>query len=244
MFDTCNAYSYIYNLKIETTSMNITPIAFFRSPMTSKFGIPRQSGVATELVGTIVLEPAYRRLEALRGLEAFDYLWLIWEFSANKHEQQGLTVRPPRLGGNERIGVFASRSPFRPNRLGLSCVRIEKVEMGVDGPVIHVRGADLMDGTPIYDIKPYVAYADSHPEARSGFVDTKEWKPLRVEIPEAIGKVFSEEERRGLEQVLSQDPRPRYHDDEERVYGMPFAGWDVRFRVTGEAVVVVEANRM
>ena len=224
--------------------MNITPIAYFHSPLTSKFGIPRQSGVADELVGTIVLEPEYRREEAVRGLEAFDYLWLIWEFSANPHEQQGLTVRPPRLGGNERVGVFASRSPFRPNGLGLSCVRIDKVEIREDGPVIHVKGADLMDGTPIYDIKPYVAYADSHPEARSGFVDQTEWKPLKVVIPGTISSIFKEEELRGLQQVLSQDPRPRYHDDAERVYGMPFAGRDVRFRVTDGVVIVIEANRI
>ena len=171
-------------------------------------------------------------------------MWLIWEFSANPHEQQGLTVRPPRLGGNERVGVFASRSPFRPNRLGLSCVRIEKVEMTEkDGPVILVRGADLMDGTPIYDIKPYVAYADSHPEARSGFVDTTEWKPLQVEIAQTFSSLFLEEELKGLRQVLSQDPRPRYHDDAERIYGMPFAGWDVRFRVADGVVTVVEVHR-
>ena len=156
--------------------MDIKPVAFFRSPLTSKFGLPRQSGLAGDLSGRIVLEPEYRREEALRGLEQFDYLWLIWEFSGNPHEQQGLTVRPPRLGGNERVGVFASRSPFRPNRLGLSCVYINKVEMTEkEGPVIHVKGADLMDGTPIYDIKPYVTYADSHPEARSGFVDQTTW---------------------------------------------------------------------
>lgn len=220
--------------------MNIEPIAYFRSPMTSKFGIPRQSGLVDELPGAIVFEPAYRREEAVRGLETFDYLWLIWEFSANRHEQQGLTVRPPRLGGNERVGVFASRSPFRPNRLGLSCVRISKVEMTVDrGPVIHVKGADLMDGTPIYDLKPYVVYADSHPEARSGFVDQREWKPLQVVMGDEHARLFSPEELEGLRQVLAQDPRPRFHDDAERVYGMPYAGRDVRFRVDGDGVLTV-----
>lgn len=220
--------------------MNIEPIAYFHSPMTSKFGIPRQSGLVDELLGTIVFEPAYRREEAVRGLEAFDYLWLIWEFSANPHEQQGLTVRPPRLGGNERVGVFASRSPFRPNRLGLSCVRIGKVEMTADrGPVIHVKGADLMDGTPVYDIKPYVVYADSHPEARSGFVDQREWKPLQVVMGDEHARLFSPEELEGLRQVLAQDPRPRFHDDAGRVYGMPYAGRDVRFRVSGDGVLTV-----
>ena len=224
--------------------MEIRPIAYFRSPMTSKFGIPRQSGLVSELTGSIVFEPRYRKMEAIRGLEDFDYLWLIWEFSANA-PSESLTVRPPRLGGNKRMGVFATRSPFRPNNLGLSCVRIDRIEEEQKlGPVIYVKGADLMDGTPIYDIKPYVAYADSHPEARSGFVDKTEWKPLRVEMPQEISELFSEHELKGLQQVLSQDPRPRYHDDEERVYGMPFAGWDVRFRVGDGVVTVVEANRM
>lgn len=220
--------------------MEIKPIAFFRSSLTSKFGIPRQSGLANELQGRIVFEPEYQREEAVRGIEQFDYLWLIWEFSANPHEQQGLTVRPPRLGGNERVGVFASRSPFRPNRLGLSCVYINKVEMTRDkGPVIHVKGADLMDGTPIYDIKPYVTYADSHPEARSGFVDEKEWHPLQVVMTDECQRCFSAEELAGLCQVLAQDPRPRYHDDEERVYGMPFGGFDVRFKVKDDVLTVV-----
>ena len=220
--------------------MEIKPIAFFRSSLTSKFGIPRQSGLANELQGRIVFEPEYQREEAVRGLEQFDYLWLIWEFSANPHEQQGLTVRPPRLGGNERVGVFASRSPFRPNRLGLSCVYINKVEMTREkGPVIHVKGADLMDGTPIYDIKPYVTYADSHADARSGFVDEKEWHPLQVVMTDECQRCFSAEELAGLCQVLAQDPRPRYHDDEERVYGMPFGGFDVRFKVKDDVLTVV-----
>ena len=233
--------------------MEIKPIAFFHSSLTSKFGIPRQSGLANELQGQIVFEPEYQREEAVRGLEQFDYLWLIWEFSANPQTSNlksqtsnlKLTVRPPRLGGNERVGVFASRSPFRPNRLGLSCVYINKVEMTRDkGPVIHVKGADLMDGTPIYDIKPYVTYADSHADARSGFVDEKEWHPLQVVMTDECQRCFSAEELAGLCQVLAQDPRPRYHDDEERVYGMPFAGFDVRFRVKDRVLTVVKVVRL
>ena len=255
--------------------MTIEPVAFFHSPMTSKFGIPRQSGLADALPGRIVFQPAYRHPDAVRGLEDFDYLWLIWEFSANSQHSTlnsqlkslnphlsslntqlkslnphlstlnppPLTVRPPRLGGNKRIGVFASRSPFRPNNLGLSCVYINKVELTTnEGPVIHVMGADLMDGTPIYDIKPYVVYADSHPEARSGFVDTTEWKPLDVEIPETLARQFSADELKALRQVLAQDPRPRYHDDPNRIYGMPFAGRDVRFQVADRVLRVVDVK--
>ena len=222
--------------------MNIEPIAFFHSPLTSKFGIPRQSGLAPAVPGRIVFTPDYRHQEAVRGLEAFDYLWIIWEFSVQSSTASTakLTVRPPRLGGNERIGVFASRSPFRPNRLGLSCVHINKVELnGDEGPIIHVTGADLMDGTPIYDIKPYVTYADSHPEARSGFVDEREWQPLKVEIPDQVARLFDADELRGLQEVLAQDPRPQYHDDPQRIYGMPFGGHDVKFRVDGDTVYVV-----
>ena len=209
--------------------------------MTSKFGIPRQSGVADRLPGHIVLEPAYRSLEAVRGLEAFSHMWLIWGFSANRHETTGVTVRPPRLGGNERVGVFASRSPFRPNGLGLSSVYINNVETTATlGPVIHVFGADLMDGTPIYDIKPYVAYTDSHPEARCGFVDSHQWQPLRVEVPSSLSLIFTTDELEALRQVLAQDPRPRYHDDTERIYGMPFAGFDVRFRVADDLLTVID----
>ena len=222
--------------------MNIEPIAFFHSPLTSKFGIPRQSGLAPAVPGRIVFTPDYRHQEAIRGLEAFDYLWIIWKFSVQSSTASTakLTVRPPRLGGNERIGVFASRSPFRPNRLGLSCVHINKVELnGDEGPVIHVTGADLLDGTPIYDIKPYVTYADSHPEARSGFVDEREWQPLKVEIPDQVARLFDADELRGLQEVLAQDPRPQYHDDPQRIYGMPFGGHDVKFRVDGDTVYVV-----
>ena len=220
----------------------IHPIAFFHSPLTSKFGVPRQSGLAPELRGTVVLEPPYRRAEAVRGLEGFDYVWLIWQFSANRHEPAGLTVRPPRLGGNERVGVFASRSPFRPNGLGLSCVLIDKVEQHATlGPVIHVLGADLMDGTPIFDLKPYLAYSDSHPDARCGFVGEHEWKPLQVVIPDSVARLFDTGQQQALQQVLAQDPRPRYHDDPDRQYGMPFAGYDVRFTVANGVVSVTEA---
>ncbi len=223
--------------------MKIHPIAYFHSPLKSKFGIPRQSGLVKALNGCVVFEPSYRKAEAVRGLEAFDFLWLIWEFSANRGDDNStaLTVRPPRLGGNRRIGVFASRSPFRPNSLGLSCVRLERVETDEQlGPVIWVSGADLMDGTPIYDVKPYVAYADSHPDARSGFVDQKEWTSLPVDMPERLGTLFNDEELTALKGVLSQDPRPRYHNDESRIYGMPFGDYDVRFRVCQQKVEVVD----
>ena len=220
--------------------MLIEPIAYFHSPLTSKFGVPRQGGLATSLEGYILLEPAYRHIEAIRGLEAFSHLWLIWEFSANKHDAAGLTVRPPRLGGNERVGVFASRSPFRPNRLGLTSVEISRIDCNSNNaPIIYVKGADLMDGTPIFDIKPYVAYADSHPDACSGFVDKTEWNSLKVVIPEDIKMKFNKEELLGLEEVLSFDPRPQYHNDPTRIYGMTFAGKDILFRVDDDILTVV-----
>lgn len=225
--------------------MNIEPIAYFRSPFTSKFGIPRQSGLVPDLSGHIVFTPEFRHEEAIRGLEEFDYLWIIWEFSQavlpDGRQNVALTVRPPRLGGNKRVGVFASRSPFRPNSLGLSSVRIDRIEMTSDrGPVIHVLGADLMDGTPIYDIKPYITYADSHPEAKSGFVDSKGWNPLTVNIPENLERQLSAQQLKALKEVLAQDPRPRYHDDPERTYGMPFDGIDIRFQVNGNVLTVKE----
>ncbi len=220
--------------------MTIEPVAYFHSPLTSKFGIPRQGGLAHELSGQIVFEPAYRRQEAVRGLETFSHLWLIWGFSANRHEQTGLTVRPPRLGGNERVGVFASRSPFRPNGLGLTCVRFEYIENHPEkGPIIHVKGADLMDGTPIYDVKPYVTYADSRPHAHSGFVDEVAWEPLQVIIPDTVAAKLTSQEVIELRELLSFDPRPQYHADADRVYGMPYAGHDVKFRVDGKQLIVV-----
>lgn len=219
--------------------MEIHPIAYFESPLKSKFGIPRQSGLVSGLTGRIVFEPAYRKMEAVRGLEDFDYLWLIWEFT--KAKGGSLTVRPPRLGGNVRMGVFATRSPFRPNSLGLSCVRIDRIEQHPTlGPVIHVLGADLMDGTPIYDVKPYVAYADAHPEARSGFVDQTTWEPLQVVIPEALAAMIPTDYLGALKATLEQDPRPQYHDDPERVYGMPFLEFDIRFKVSGGVLTVVD----
>ena len=219
--------------------MEIHPIAYFESPLKSKFGIPRQSGLVSGLTGRIVFEPAYRKMEAVRGLEDFDYLWLIWEFT--KAKGGSLTVRPPRLGGNVRMGVFATRSPFRPNSLGLSCVRIDRIEQHPTlGPVIHVLGADLMDGTPIYDVKPYVAYADAHPEARSGFVDETKWEPLHVEIPDKLAVRIPEAHLGALKATLAQDPRPAFHDDPERTYGMPFLDMDVRFRVKDGTLTVLD----
>lgn len=226
--------------------MNIEPIAHFCSPFTSKFGIPRQAGIVPELRGQIVFEPKYRNADALRGLEQFDYLWIIWGFSSRKEEGVGRkensamtfhpTVRPPLLGGNERRGVWATRSPFRPNGLGLSSVRIDRIENGV----IHVLGADLMDGTPIYDIKPYLEYVDSHTGVRSGFVDERQWQRLEVVMPEELRELFAPDELKALLATLEQDPRPQYHDDPQRIYGMPFGGRDVRFRVEGLKLEVVQ----
>lgn len=217
--------------------MEISPIAIYHGPLGSKFGLPRQSGLAEKLQGTIVFEPGYRDANSVRGLEEFDFLWLLWGFSAcPKTESWSPTVRPPRLGGNKQIGVFASRSPFRPNGLGLSSVRLERI---TEGPVIHVLGADLMDGTPIYDIKPYLRYCDSHPDARSGFTDVRQWQPLEVVFPPEIQKKLSEEESEALREILSQDPRPQYQHDPDRVYGMPYSGHDIKFRVRGKVLEVV-----
>ena len=221
--------------------MEIQPIAHFESPFSTKFGIPRQSGLVPDLTGRIVFEPEYRQMDAVRGIDGFDFLWLVWEFSANRDAEKSLTVRPPRLGGNQRMGVFATRSPFRPNNLGLSCVKFDRVENDPKlGPVIYVRGADLMDGTPIYDIKPYVAYADAHPEARSGFVDNTEWQPLQVELPYDLAAKVPADHIESLKATLAQDPRPRYHDDPNRIYGMPFLNLDIRFKVAANVLTVVE----
>ena len=222
--------------------MNIEPVAIFHSPLSGKFGVPRQSGLAESLKGEVELLPPYNREEALRGLEGFDYVWLVWEFSLNeKSADAQLTVRPPRLGGNTRVGVFASRSPFRPNRLGLSSVRIDGIDTGRG--VISVLGADLADGTPIYDIKPYIPYADSHPDARGGFTDSNAWKPLKVEFAETVcGGMLPQTELQALCEILSQDPRPQYQDDPGREYGLLFAGHNVRFKVNGDVLTVLSID--
>lgn len=222
--------------------MEISPIAVIRTEFPEKFGVPRQSGLASALRGRIVFNKEYCDPSALRGLEDFSHLWLIWEFSCNRHSEWHPTVRPPRLGGNASMGVFATRSPFRPNPLGLSCVEIESIDYdSPDGPVINVKGADLVDGTPIYDIKPYIRYADSRPEARCGYVDSLDESHLTVHIPEHIleeweGRV----DLKALIQVLELDPRPSYQNDPERIYGMSFCGCNVKFRVTGDVLHVLE----
>lgn len=214
--------------------MIIKPIAYIRTEFSEKFGIPRQSGLASSLRGIIIFEPEYRNADALRGLEEFSHIWLIWEFSANASRKEWQpTVRPPRLGGNERMGVFATRSPFRPNPLGLSCVEIESVDlMSPEGPVIRVKGADLMDMTPIYDIKPYIKYADARPHAVCGYVDQLHERTLQVVIPKEISEKIEDRSLLvPLVETLSLDPRPSYHDDPEREYGLAFAGMNVRFKV-------------
>lgn len=221
--------------------MNI--IAKIRTDFPTKFGIPRQSGIVASLKGSIVFEPEYRDPEAVRGLEAFSHLWLIWEFSEAKRDSWSPTVRPPRLGGNTRKGVFATRSPFRPNPIGLSSVKLDRIEMDPQlGPVLHVSGADLMDGTPIYDIKPYIVYTDSHPEAVSGFAQKPTEYLLEVVFPEELLQQVPEEQKESLVTVLAHDPRPPYHDDPERVYGMAYAHLEVKFQVEGERLTVVEVS--
>ena len=233
--------------------MTINPIAVIHTEFPEKFGIPRQSGLAESLQGRIVFEPAFRNADALRGLEEFSHIWLIWEFSANVRwgaSEDGMlhwqpTVRPPRLGGNTHLGVFATRSPFRPNPLGLSCVEVSAIDLDTpEGPVIYVKGADLMDGTPIYDIKPYVAYADSHPEARSGFVDNLKEKRLDVVYEQSAKEALTDDEAlRALTEVLALDPRPAYQNDPHREYGLSFAGMNVRFNVIGDMLTVVSVEK-
>ena len=223
--------------------VNIQVIARMHSDFATKFGIPRQSGLVEELRSTIVFEPEFRNADALRGIEDFSHLWIIWQFSEAVRQGWSPTVRPPRLGGNTRMGVFATRSPFRPNNLGLSCVKLLGVEHTADhGTVLHVGGADLMDGTPIFDIKPYIPYADCQPEATGGFTDTAGDFLLNVEFPTSLLEKLPEEKREAAIQVLSHDPRPSYQRKPDRIYGLTFAGFDLRFQVKEDILTVVEVD--
>ena len=225
-------------------SMTLKVIAHIHTAFPTKFGIPRQSGLVDSLRGEIVFTPEYRNPDALRGLEAFSHIWLVWQFSGAVRDSWSPTVRPPRLGGNTRMGVFATRSPFRPNPLGLSSVQLEKIELRPDtGPVLIVRGADLMDGTPIYDIKPYIPYADCHPDASEGFTGQTQQHHLNVECAPALWARVPAAEQEGLRGVLAHDPRPSYQHDPQRVYGMEFAGLEVHFRVDGETLTVTDIAR-
>ena len=222
----------------------IKPIARIKSDFSQKFGIPRQAGIVEELEALVIFEKDYADESALRGIEGFSHLWIIWQFSENLREGWSPTVRPPRLGGNERLGVFATRSPFRPNALGLSCVRLlGLVKLPGQGTALRIAGADMLDGTPVYDIKPYVAYADAHPEAISGFAADA---PEKVAVKYAPGteEKIDPEMRAALEGVLAADPRPRYHQDAQRVYTMDFAGLSVSFRVEDGAAIVEKVDKM
>lgn len=218
-------------------SFSMEPIAHIRSDFAEKFGVPRQSGLVDALEASIVFTPPYRSPDALRGLEDFSHLWLIWVFDRAIRESWSPTVRPPRLGGNARMGVFATRSPFRPNPIALSCVKLEGIEQTAEGPVLRVRGADLVDGTPILDIKPYIPYADCHPDALGGFAAVPAGESLTVEIPPELLERIPAQRREALRGVLAQDPRPHYQNDPNRVYGFPFAGMEVRFTVEGLSLI-------
>ena len=223
--------------------VTIQPIARMRSDFASKFGIPRQSGLVEELRSTIVFEPEFRNPDALRGIEEFSHLWIIWQFSEAVRQGWSPTVRPPRLGGNTRMGVFATRSPFRPNNLGLSSVRLLGVEQTKDfGMVLHVGGADLMDGTPIFDIKPYIPYGDCHPDATGGFTDRAGEFLLDVDFPREPLEKLPPDKREAAKAVLSHDPRPSYQRNEDRIYGMTFAGQDIRFTVRENTLTVTEVT--
>ena len=219
-------------------------IAHIHTDFPEKFGVPRQSGVVKELKGRIVFEPEFRNRDALKGMEEFDYLWLLWEFEGVKTDTFSPTVRPPRLGGNETRGVFATRSPFRPNPIGLSSVKLEGIEYTAEGPVIHVSGVDMRDNTPIFDIKPYLAYADAHPGASDGFAGTHMYEELEVSFPESLLNVFPEGKRTAAVEILKQDPRPHYQDDPERVYGVSFAGYDIKFKVAGRNLSVTDVVKL
>lgn len=223
----------------------IRPIAYIHTDLPTKFGLPRQSGLVPQLRSTIVMEPLYRDPVAFRGMEGFSHLWLIWGFSGNKRDSWAATVKPPRLGGNKRMGVFATRSPYRPNALGLSSVKLESIDFDEKlGPVLTVSGADLMDGTPIYDIKPYLPHTDCHPDALGGFADQFVDYALDVVFPEEWLAMIPEDKREALCGILAQDPRPSYIDDPERVYGFNFLDMDVRFRVRDGVLTVCEIEKL
>ena len=223
---------------------DIQPIAYMQSDFGGKFGIPRQSGLVDDLRSTIVFQPEYRNADALRGIEGFSHLWIIWQFSQAVGKEWSPTVRPPRLGGNTRMGVFATRSPFRPNNLGLSCVTLLGVERTEDlGTVLHVGGADLLDGTPIFDIKPYIPYCDCHPDALGGFTQEAGDYLLQVDVPAELLGVLPEEKRDAAVGVLSHDPRPSYQQQPGRVYGMTFAGCNIRFTVEDGVLHVISTER-
>lgn len=227
--------------------MELVPIADIRTDFPDKFGIPRQSGLVPELTGEIIFRPAYSRAEAVRGLEQFSHIWLLWGFhAAQKPPGKGwsATVRPPRLGGNTRMGVFATRSPFRPNPIGLSCVKIEQIHAGKSPVRITVSGADLLDGTPIYDIKPYIPLADSIPGAAAGYTAQTVLHELEVVFPAELLEILPVEKRAAVQAVLRQDPRPGYAEDAERVYGVTFAGYDIRFRVAGNILTVINVVKL
>lgn len=220
-------------------------IGHIRTDFPEKFGIPRQSGLVEELEGTILMEPKFRSEEAFRGLEEYDYIWLLWGFSKNHERPFNATVKPPRLGGNKRMGVFATRSPYHPNDIGLSCVRLKEIFLDEKlGPVLKVSGIDQMDGTPIYDIKPYLPFADSHPAARAGFSDAVRERRLQVEFPRKLLERYPEEKRRSAIELLEQDPRPAYQEDPERQYGVSFAGYDIHFKVEGDRLTVTELVKL
>ncbi len=228
---------------MDANQIEMKIIARIHTQFASKFGVPRQAGLVDSLRATIVFEPEYRNPDALRGLEGFSHIWLIWQFSQAVREDWSPTVRPPRLGGNTRMGVFATRSPFRPNAIGLSSVRLEGIHQDPKlGTVLEVSGADLMDGTPILDIKPYLAYTDSHPEATGGFTDPNGWQKLRVHIPDELLQLVPPQHRQALVGVLEQDPRPTYQKDSDRVYGLTFGGVNIRFTVQNGTATVVAVD--
>lgn len=226
-------------------NISLKIIARVKTGYHSKFGIPRQSGLAPLTKGTVIFEPEYRNPDALRGLEDFSHLWLLWKFSESVSEDWSPTVRPPKLGGNTRVGVFATRSPFRPNPIGLSSVKIEGIEHGTpNGTVIHISGADLMDNTPIYDIKPYIAYSDSHPEAKCGFSDAVKNQRLQVDFGETDTSVLDYELKKELEEILSHDPRPGYQQDYDRIYRFEYFSLAVAFKANGEKITVVSIEKL